>query len=200
MEEEMNTRQTLIQRISKAQDEESWEEFVLYYKRYLYVVVRNMNMSHHDCEEIIQAVMLKVWGKLKDFQYQPSKGKFRYWLCTIARNSVIDFIRKQQSQQRRRDGFQQESEVGNFSNVEIPEVEDIAEREWQNYIANIALEKVRKHHNEKHVECFLKFSELRSVSQVAELLGLSENSVYIYKSRIQEAILKEVKFLDDELG
>lgn len=200
MEEEMNTRQTLIQRISKDQDEESWEDFVLYYKRYLYVVVRNMNMSHHDCEEIIQAVMLKVWGKLKDFQYQPSKGKFRYWLCTIARNSVIDFIRKQQSQQRRRDGFQQESELGNFSNVEVPEVEDIAEREWQNYIANIALEKVRKHHNEKHVECFLKFSELRSVSQVAELLGLSENSVYIYKSRIQEAILKEVKFLDEELG
>jgi RNA polymerase sigma factor (sigma-70 family) len=196
----MNTRLTLIQKISKAQDEKSWEEFVHYYKRYLYVVVRNMNISHHDCEEIVQSVMIKVWDKLKAFQYHPSKGKFRYWLCTIARNSVIDFIRKQQSQQRRRDGLQQKNEVNNLNNVEVPEVEEIAEREWQNYIANLALDAVRKQFNEKHIKCFLIFSEGKSVGEVAEELELSENSVYIYKSRIQEAILKEIKRLEHEIG
>ena len=60
---QLNTRLTLIQRISQSQDEESWEEFVHYYKRYLYVVVRNLNMNHHDTEEIIQTVevFFLVW-------------------------------------------------------------------------------------------------------------------------------------------
>ena len=125
----LNTRLTLIQKISKEQDEKLWEEFVHYYRRYLYVVVRNMNMGHHDTEEIVQSVMLKVWDKLRDFQYQPSKGKFRYWLCTIARNCVIDFIRKQQSQSRRQEGFKQKEMTNDLSNIEMPHVEEIAERE-----------------------------------------------------------------------
>ena len=196
----MHTRQTLIHRISKTQDEKSWEEFVHYYKRYLYVVVRNMNVRHHDCEEIVQSVMIKVWDKLKAFQYHPSKGKFRYWLCTIARNSVIDFIRKQQSQQRRKDGLKEKESVENLNNIKLPEVEEIAEREWQNYLANLALEKIRKQYNEKHVECFLLFSEGKSVSEISEKLELSENSVYIYKGRIQETLIKEVRRLEAELG
>lgn len=196
----LNTRLTLIQRISQSQDEKSWEEFVYYYKRYLYVVVRNMNIAHHDCEEIVQTVMLKVWDKLRDFQYHPSKGKFRYWLCTIARNAVVDFIRRQQSQQRRRDGLQQEKEIDNLNNIELPAVEEIAEREWQNYIANMALEKVRETANEKHVNCFLLYSEGKSISEVSQELKLSENSVYVYKAKIQDAILKEMKRLDHDIG
>ncbi|MCM8535423.1 MAG: sigma-70 family RNA polymerase sigma factor [Lentisphaeraceae bacterium] len=196
----LNTRLTLIQKISQTQDENSWEEFVHYYKRYLYVVVRNMNISHHDTEELIQTVMLKVWDKLKDFQYHPSKGKFRYWLCTIARNSVVDFIRRSQSQQRRRDGLKQEKEVANLNNVELPEVEEIAEREWQNYIANLALESTKKQFNEKHVNCFLLYSEGKTITEVAEALGLSENSVYIYKAKVQESIVREMKRLDHEIG
>ncbi|MCM8530537.1 MAG: sigma-70 family RNA polymerase sigma factor [Lentisphaeraceae bacterium] len=196
----LNTRLTLIQKISQTQDENSWEEFVHYYKRYLYVVVRNMNISHHDTEELIQTVMLKVWDKLKDFQYHPSKGKFRYWLCTIARNSVVDFIRRSQSQQRRRDGLKQEKEVDNLNNIELPAVEEIAEREWQNYIANLALESTKKQFNEKHVNCFLLYSEGKTIAEVAEALSLSENSVYIYKAKVQESIVREMKRLDHEIG
>ena len=196
----LNTRLTLIQKISKEQDEKLWEEFVHYYRRYLYVVVRNMNMGHHDTEEIVQSVMLKVWDKLRDFQYQPSKGKFRYWLCTIARNCVIDFIRKQQSQSRRQEGFKQKEMTNDLSNIEMPHVEEIAEREWQNYIANMALENIRPSFNEKTVNCFVLFTQGKSISEISEETGLSENSVYIYKAKVQEKLLKEVKRLEYELG
>ena len=196
--ENYNTSMTLIQKIRTTQDEQSWEEFVHFYERYIYVVVRNMNISHHDTEEIVQQVMLKVWDKLKNFQYEPKKGKFRYWLCAIARNAVIDSVRKQQSQQRRRDGLHLENE--NNSNVNFPEVEEIAEKEWQNYIANMALERVRKLFNEKMLQCFLLFTESKSIGAIAQQLELSENSVYIYKSRVQERILKEMKQLEHDIG
>ena len=114
--------------------------------------------------------------------------------------SGADLIRKQQSQQRRRDGLQQEKEVDNLSDVALPAVEDIAEREWQNYIANLALEKVRETANDKHVNCFLLFSEGKSITEISQTLSLSENSVYVYKAKIQEAILKEMKRLDHDIG
>lgn len=196
----LNTRLTLIQKISKEQDEKLWEEFVHYYKRYLYVVIRNMNMAHHDTEEIVQTVMLKVWDKLRDFQYQPSKGKFRYWLCTIARNCVIDFVRKQQSQTRRTEGLKEKEQSNDLSNIEMPEVEEIAEREWQNYIANMALENIRPLFNEKTVSCFILFTQGKSISEISSETGLSENSVYIYKAKVQDKLLKEVKRLEYELG
>jgi RNA polymerase sigma factor (sigma-70 family) len=195
----LHTRQTLIQRISQTQDEKGWEDFVHYYRRYLYVVVRNMNLAHHDCEEIVQTVMVKVWDKLKSFQYQPSKGKFRYWLCAIAKNAVIDYIRRQQSQKRRRDGLQQQKELS-LKDIELPEVEELAEKEWQNYIANLALEKVKSEFNEKHVTCFLLYSEGQSIKEISQTLDLSENSVYVYKANVQTALMKEMKRLDLEIG
>ena len=191
---------TLIEKISKTQDESSWQEFVRYYERYLYVVVRNMNIQHHDCEEIVQGVMLKVWDKLKEFQYHPSKGKFRYWLCAIARNAVIDFIRRQQSQQRRKDGLRQQEEISESGINTLPEVEEIAEREWQNYLANLALDKIRKEFKDTHVTCFLRFTEGIAVADIAKEVDLSENSVYVYKSRVQDSLIKEVKRLEQEIG
>ena len=56
---EWNTRQTLLERIRDKHDESSWEDFVYYYKQYIYVVVRSMNLNHHDAEEIVQMVLVE---------------------------------------------------------------------------------------------------------------------------------------------
>ena len=82
----------------------------------------------------------------------------------------------------------------------MPQVEEIAEREWQNYIANMALENIRPLFNEKTINCFILFTEGKSVPEVAEETGLSENSVYIYKAKVQDKLLKEVRRLEYELG
>ena len=116
-----NTRPTLIERVQSSKDHASWEEFVETYKLFLYTVVRRMSISHLDTEEIIQTVFLKVWDKIQGFEYHPNKGKFRYWLCRIARNSVIDFIRKSQSESNKRSKALQETDTST-----IPEVEEFA--------------------------------------------------------------------------
>ena len=82
----------------------------------------------------------------------------------------------------------------------MPEVEEIAEREWQNYIANMALENIRPLFNEKTINCFVLFTSGKSISEISEETGLSENSVYIYKAKVQDKLLKEVKRLEYELG
>ena len=73
MADEYSTRQTLLQRLKNQQDDRSWEEFVFYYQRYIYAIISNMNLPHHDCEDLVQAVLLKAWKILPGFQYDPGK-------------------------------------------------------------------------------------------------------------------------------
>lgn len=194
------TRLTLIQKAQESNNQDAWNEFVNIYQQYLYNVIRNMNIQHHDCEEILQEVFLKVWDKLVVFQYHPSKGRFRYWLCTICKNSVIDFIRKQQVQAQKVEEIETGEAENHLYKIDTPELEKIADYEWKNFIANRALENIKKLISEKELNCFTKFVEGNSIQKIATDLELAENSVYIYKAKVQELLQKEVKNLDHDLS
>ena len=189
------TRQTLIERVQSSKDHASWEEFVETYKLFLYTVVRRMSISHHDTEEIIQTVFLKVWDKIQGFEYHPNKGKFRYWLCRIARNAVIDFIRKSQSESNKRNKAQQE-----ISPSTIPEVEEFADIEWKNFLANKALEEIKKTEKPHMIECFILHSQGLSIAEISEKLNLAENSVYIYKARILDLMRRKIRNFEETIG
>ena len=61
--ESFNTRQTLIAKIRNQHDDRSWEEFVYFYERYIFVVVNKMGVSYQECEDLVQKVLLVLWGK-----------------------------------------------------------------------------------------------------------------------------------------
>jgi RNA polymerase sigma-70 factor (ECF subfamily) len=200
MDHSISTRVTLIKRVKEGKDEASWEEFIAVYKQYLYAVIRKMRITHHDAEEILQELFVKVWDRLNDFQYRPGKGRFRYWLCRIAKNSVIDFLRTRRADLDRLSKIESGERENYLNRIMVPEIEVVAEKEWRNFIANKALESVSRNFRKKEVSCFKLFVTGLSVAEIAEKLDLAENSVYIYKARVQELVRKEVRRLEDELG
>ena len=200
MSADRQTRLTLIERAKNKDDHKSWEEFISFYKSYLYTVIRNMKVNHHDTEEILQDIFVKVWDKLGDFDYCPGRGKFRYWLCTITKNMVISFIRKQKSDLERRGKIHSGERENYLNRISVPELEVLAESEWKNFIANRALNNIRETFRPKEVEAFTLYVSGLSVKEVAAKMGLAENSVYIYKARVQDLLRKEICRLDEELG
>ena len=86
------TRETLLEKIKNKHDEASWEDFVFYYRNFIYILCRRMNVNHHDSEEIVQKVLLISWNKLPEFEYD-KKQNFRGWLCQVTKNCVKDFFR-----------------------------------------------------------------------------------------------------------
>ena len=195
-----NTRQTLLEKIRDKHDEDSWEDFVFYYKQYIYVVVRSMNLTHHDAEEIVQMVLLKVWEKLPDFQYDKEKGRFRGWLCRVTGNIVKNYLRSRKSQINRVEKFKQQEEINYLNSVSLPEIEKIASREWENYIANIAWKNIENSFNDHVKECFLLMSDEVPVPDIARQLGISESSVYVYKKRVLDRLFAEINRLERDLG
>lgn len=195
-----NTRQTLLEKIRDKHDENSWEDFVFYYKQYIYVVVRSMNLTHHDAEEIVQMVLLKVWEKLPDFQYDREKGRFRGWLCRVTGNIVKNFLRSRKSQINRVEKLKQQEEINYLNSVSLPEIENIASREWETYIANIAWKNIENSFNDHVKECFLLMSDEVPVPEIAVKLSISESSVYVYKKRVLDRLFAEINRLERDLG
>ncbi|MCH2208548.1 MAG: RNA polymerase sigma factor [Lentisphaerales bacterium] len=195
-----HTRLTLLEKIRDQHDETSWEDFVFYYRQYIYVVVRSMNLNHHDAEEIVQMVLVKVWDKLPEFQYDSEKGRFRGWLCRVTGNIVKNFLRSRKSQINRVEKMKQQDEEKYLNSVSLPEIEKISSREWENYIANMAWNNIEKEFTVNVRECFLLMADDIPVGDIAQKFGISESSVYVYKKRVQDRLFAEINRLENDLG
>ena len=200
MSETLSTRQTLLKRVQCQKDEASWEEFSDYYRRYIYMVARNMRLSHHDAEDILQRTLLKLWENLPKFQYDTNKGSFRSWLCTIIRNMVINMIKKKSRMLTGLDTEEQYRIKKYLNSVQLPEVEYIAEKEWKVFLYNTAWGNIKGQLTDNVKNAFVMLNKGVSLDDVAEQLKIQKNTVYVYKLRVQEKISNEVKRLEQELS
>lgn len=199
---EWKTRQTLLEKIRDQHNETAWEDFVHYYQKYIYNIVRQMNLTHHDAEEITQKVIMKSWKKLPQFQYHPGKGRFRGWLCRVTGNEVKDFIRIRKKFLLEADSIQNDDDEKNVSYLEqicLPEIETIAEKEWKNYVSKIAWKNIEPGLEEKQRKVFLMSVENVPPAEIASETGIAESSVYVYKKRVQDKLREEIVRLNREL-
>jgi RNA polymerase sigma factor (sigma-70 family) len=196
------TRMTLLQKLQDQHDETSWGEFISIYKPYIFVVLRNMGLSHHDCEDLSQNVVLRAWEKLPGFDYDPGKGKFRGWLTAIAKNMARNYLSQNSNRLKLlKKHVEDKSDINDHINrVILPELEKRAESEWRVFIANRAWDNVKDRLSDNLKEAFLRCSKGESIAEIAEAIGIAENSVYKYKNRVQNIICKEIVRLENEIG
>jgi RNA polymerase sigma-70 factor (ECF subfamily) len=68
----------------RRQDPEAWRTFVETYFPLLCGYCRNRGLQHADAEDVALGVLVKV----RDFQYDPQRGRFRDWLRTVTRRDL----------------------------------------------------------------------------------------------------------------
>ena len=124
------TRQTLLGRIKDQYDEESWADFVSYYKGYIFAIVKRFGLEHHDCEDLVQSVIVKMWEKLPEFQYDNTRGKFRSWLARVTTYQINDFYKKSTRLKRALEAGQLPRLEKFFKTTEAAELETIFKDEW----------------------------------------------------------------------
>ena len=192
-----NTRETLLIRVKNQHDERSWEDFVFYYKKFIYIICRKMSLNHHDAEEIVQKVLLKLWDKLPDFEY--NKGdRFRGWLCMVTGNTVRDFFRSSKRAEDRKIKAA-EYEHWNPDVVTQSSVDKMVSKEWENYISNMALENIRPKFSENVINVFLKSNQGKPVKELSEEIGVPVNTIYVYANRVKSKLHEEIRRLCQEL-
>lgn len=187
------TRQSLILRAKDPDDELAWKDFDNYYRPFITLIVRKLNVSTSDRDDLTQDVLLKVWKSLKKMEVGKNNAKFRTWLSLIIRNTVIDFYK---TDKKNKSVSIEEKEL-EFS---VPDdIETMIEEEWRTHVSDLAMKRVSKYFNGNAIEVFTLSYAGESTQDISKKLGIKEDTVYVLKNRVKNKVIEEIKILKQEL-
>lgn len=191
-----HTSATLLLRLrTNPQDDSAWAQFVDRYRPMIFGWCRGHALQEADAEDVTQAVLLKLYRRLRDFQYDPSQS-FRQWLRTLTHNAWHDFV----TNPRRADtGSGDSAMVQMLAAVEARE-ELVARMEsaYDQELLDVAIVRVRDRVEEKTWRAFYMLAiEGRSGAEVAEALEMKIATVFVYRSKVQKMLQEEIRKLEE---
>jgi RNA polymerase sigma-70 factor (ECF subfamily) len=152
-----------------------------------------MNIRHDEANDLKQDILVKLWKKLPEFDYQPDKAKFRTWLCQVIRFTALNRIQSLKSEAERIDKYHQGMDHA------ASDIDEVMAKEWQIYITNQAMERVRSKFSEQSVKVFERTLQGASVEELGKEFDLKENSIYRIKNRVKERLILEIAELRRDL-
>lgn len=160
----------------REQDEESWQRFVAFYTPAIRLAGRDFRVPEMYLDDLVQNVLMMISTRLI-FQFDSSKGRFRYFLRGIVRNKAREMIRNLMRQKVMR--------------AELTYLHDdcccpdLYSQEWKNYIHQQIRDVLRANLSPAHFQIF-EFLYLKNwpVSRVAEYLDLPQSTVYFARKTI----------------
>ena len=188
MNEQWDTRQSLLVRASDPNDHKAFEEFVRYYSTFIQMILAKLNVYSEDRKDLEQNLLLKLWQGLSKFNNSHEKATFRGWLRKVIRNDVYKYFNK-----KKKRGYLKESLLSFGDSVDDSKVDQMIEEEWKAHVVNLAVEKVKEHFNGKAFQIFTMTLNGRSVSDIALELSMQENSVYVLRARVKSRFQREIR-------
>jgi RNA polymerase sigma factor (sigma-70 family) len=177
---------------SLAGSRESFGTIVERYQSLICGITYSATGDVSSSEELAQETFIRAWKGLAGLN---EPGKFRAWLCTIARNVVKTSIK-----QRTRDATDAASTIEDAERIESGEpgpVERVISKEQQAMVWG-ALQRIPENYREPMV---LFYRQKQSIEQVASDLGLSEDVVKQRLSRGRKMLKAEIAtVVEDVLG
>ena len=192
------TRVTLLQKLCGGANSEAWRTFLTRYQPLIYGRCRAAGLQHHDAEDLTSVVLMKLLKVLPLFTYDPTK-KFRAWLATIVRHAAQDFW---DSQRRRPEaaGSGDPAMLALLREHPDPTLVDALTTELNQLvgadleIAYTIQERVRRRVAPQTWEAFRQTElEGRLPAEVAEELGISLATLYVYRNRIKKNLKQEAE-------
>ena len=81
----------------------------------------------------------------------------------------------------------------------MPEIDEIADKEWEAYLTSMAMKTLRSAYTGRAIEVFQKSLEGLTVDIISVDLGISIQSVYTLKARVKQSLIKEITRLRSDL-
>ena len=201
LEDSQATRKSLISRLKKANDHESWQSFFNIYWRLIYATATDAGLSETEAEDVVQETVIGVLKAMPQFQYNPGRGYFRNWLLQLTHWRIKDQFR-----QRTREelvpmvaGKVDDNLLPDVYEEDLatPELEEKWNDEWDANLLSAAVERVRNRTEPKQFQLF-ELYVLRDwpIQKICSLLRVSAPRVYLSKHRIMSQIKKELLYFN----
>jgi RNA polymerase sigma factor (sigma-70 family) len=179
------TRRSLISRLKRWDDQESWNDFFQIYWRLIYSTAIDVGLTKVEAEEVVQETVISVSKAMPDFKYDRERGSFRGWLRGLTSWRIKDQLRK------RRDA--ESLDLATNLDGHVSELEQIWDREWNENLLNAALERVKRRVDTKQYQLFeLYVIQEWPIRKIQSVLQVSAARIYLAKHRITALINKDI--------
>ena len=167
------TNYTLLQRMRAGGDEAAWQSFRAFYSPLIAMRGRDYRLNINEIEQLIQNVMLAVHQEHVLNNYDPNRGHFRDYLRTITSRQATHILEQRIPPP---DGIE-----------EVPDeatLEKRWEEEWKKFLYDRALDEMKNNMDTKAYMAFeLHAIQGRPANEVAKLLDLTPNQIYLVRTR-----------------
>ena len=194
------TRQSLLSRLRKWDDQESWRDFFETYSSLIYRAAIKAGLNDAESRDVVQEVVIEVVRKMPSFHYHPEHGSFKSWLLRLTNWRIKD-------QFRLRDGGIQlpEAEMNGLADrIADPAgfgLEQTWNEEWEASLVDAAYERAKRKVSPRMYQVFdAHVLQEWPVEKVVRLLQVNRAYVYLSKHRISRRIERESAYLKRKSG
>ncbi len=182
------TSSQLLKTMRGGCDERAWRRFFATYAPMLLAFAKRLGLSDADAHDALQETVLAVFAAFAKMQdpFDRSKGRFKAWLRGIAKHKIADVQRR-----RVRQEFVKASQMQEATDPACmtSEMDEHFETEWRRNLLTRALDQVAATVDPTVYQAFeLYVLQGHRPDQVARLLGVTRNAVYISKTRVMRRL------------
>lgn len=179
------TSVTLLEQLQLPGQDAAWARFTALYMPLLRSWADRCGLPPHDSADLVQEVFAILVQKMSDFRYDRD-GSFRAWLRAVTMNKLRDW--KRQSARRNQVALDDVAEPA----VDDP-LNDFWEEEYRQQLLHNAVTLIRQDFEPKTwAACWEFMDGQQPASVVAAKHGMTENSVYVAKSRVIQRLRDEL--------
>jgi len=201
-DEFLPTRQSLLQRLKRWDDQESWRDFFNQYWRLLYSAAIKAGLNDSEAQDVVQDTIILVSKKMEGFRYDPLVDSFKGWLLYLTRKRIaLEYRRRARRRpQKPVELTEADPEIEALPDPAVPSVEKISEEELHKFIWDAAIARVKGQVALKQFQLFdLYVVKERPAREVAQALGVAVAQVYLAKHRVSALVKHELLQLKAKL-
>ena len=185
------TSLSLLNRLRRAPESESWNRLVALYAPLLRAWLRKYDVQASDADDLVQEVLLAVSKDLSKFEHAGQPGAFRGWLKAILVNRLRKFWRSRDRRPQARGDSDIDAKLAQLDDP-ASEMSQIWNREHDQYVLRQLLALAEPHFAPNTWKAFCRVAlDGARPDIVAKELEISLNAVCIAKSRVLSRLRQE---------
>lgn len=179
-QEKDTTCPSLLVRVRDSSDGASWREFEERYGQLIACYCRQRGLQAADIEDVRQAVWVNLAKGLRNFEYDPQRGRFRTYLGRVVKNAIAKYFARYGSPDRALD-----SGVLAAAPDDADCDTDAWEQEWVKHHYRLAMEGVEASFEPRSTTLFKRLLAGDRATDLATEHGMTAAAVNQVKHRIR---------------